>query len=105
MEKVKYFWEQKKSRNHANCIPDSFRMLIVGKSGSGKTAILLRMLLEPGLLDYNKLFVFGRSLHQPEYKILKAGFVNDLSKIHIINISNIIIVLMTRKIILNILQN
>lgn len=86
MEEVKYFWESKKTRNHAKCIPDSFRMLIVGKSGSGKTAIMIRMLLEPGLLDYNKLYVFGRSLHQPEYKIIKSGFDNKLSKNHIINI-------------------
>ena len=86
MEKTKYFWESKKNRNHANGIPESFRMLIVGKSGSGKTAIMLRMLLEPGLLDYSKLFVFGRSLHQPEYKIVKAGFDSKLSKNHIINI-------------------
>src|SRR5882757_5796201 len=87
-EKVKYFWESKKSRNHARGIPGSFRMLIVGKSGSGKTAILMRMLLEPELLDYNKLFVFGRSLHQPEYKTLKSGFDNNLSKKHIIDILN-----------------
>ena len=86
MEKVNYFWESKKNRNHAKCFPDSFRMLIVGKSGSGKTAIMLRMLLEPELLDYNKLFVFGRSLHQPEYKILESGFENKLGKIDIIKI-------------------
>ena len=76
----KYFWTSEKNRNHSNCIPDSFRMLIVGQSGCGKTSLLMRLLLEPNLLDYNKLFIFGRSLHQKEYQILKAGFENKLTK-------------------------
>ena len=82
----KYFWTSEKNRNHANCIPDSFRMLIVGRSGCGKTSLLMRLLLEPHLLDYNKLFIFGRSLHQKEYQILKAGFENSLTKELIIQI-------------------
>ena len=76
----KYFWTSEKNRNHSDCIPDSFRMLIVGRSGCGKTSLLMRLLLEPNLLDYNKLFIFGRSLHQKEYQILKAGFENKLIK-------------------------
>ena len=76
----KYFWTKVKNRNHSNMVPDSFRALIVGKSGCGKTSLLMRMLLEDRLLDYNKLTIFGRSLHQPEYQILKAGFENSLTK-------------------------
>ena len=82
----KYFWTSEKNRNHSDCIPDSFRMLIVGRSGCGKTSLLMRLLLEPNLLDYNKLFIFGRSLHQKEYQILKAGFENNLTKEQIIQI-------------------
>src|SRR5579863_1095680 len=82
----KYFWTSEKNRNHSDCIPDSFRMLIVGRSGCGKTSLLMRLLLEPNLLDYNKLFIFGRSLHQKEYQILKAGFENNLTKEQIIEI-------------------
>ena len=84
--KQKYFWTSEKNRNHSDCIPDSFRMLIVGRSGCGKTSLLMRLLLEPNLLDYNKLFIFGRSLHQKEYQILKAGFENELTKEQITNI-------------------
>ena len=83
---AKYYWDKVKNRNHSNMVPDSFRALIVGKSGCGKTSLLMRMLLEDKLLDYNKLTLFGRSLHQPEYKILKAGFENSLAKEHIIKI-------------------
>jgi len=48
--------------------------LIVGKSGCGKTTLLLNLLLQPNWLDYSKLSVFGKSLFQPEYTILKKGF-------------------------------
>lgn len=83
---VKYYWNSKKSKKHSNMLPESFRALIIGQSGSGKTALLMRMLLQENMLDYNKLFVFGRSLHQPEYQILKSGFENNLPKSEIIQI-------------------
>lgn len=73
---------------HASFIPDSFRMLVVGSSNSGKTTLLMRMLLEPRLLDYDKLYIFSMSLHQPEYKVLKAGFENHLTKKNIIRLLN-----------------
>ena len=38
------------------------------------------MLLQPGWLDYNHLYVFGKSRHQPEYKILREGFEGGLTK-------------------------
>ena len=50
------------------------------------TTMLLNLLLQPERLDYNHLYVFGRSLHQREYQILKKGFKNDLSKKQVENI-------------------
>ncbi len=82
----KYYWIPKKTKNHSNIFPESFRCLIIGQSGSGKTALLMRMLLQENILDYNKLFVFGRSLHQPDYQILKAGFEHKLPKLEITEI-------------------
>ena len=35
--------------------------------------LLLNLLLRPGWLDYNNLCVFGKSLFQPEYRILKKS--------------------------------
>ena len=56
----KYYWIQKKSKKHSDIFPEAFRCLIIGQSGSGKTALLMRMLLEENILDYDKLFVFGQ---------------------------------------------
>ena len=51
-------WEEDSSRNNSPILPKSIRGLIVGKSGCGKTNLLLNLLLKPELLDYNKLFVY-----------------------------------------------
>ena len=55
-------------------LPRSIRGIIVGKSGCGKTTLLLNLLLRPGWLDYDNLCVFEKSLFQPEYRILKKAF-------------------------------
>lgn len=69
----------KKRQNHP-LLPRSIRGLIVGKSGSGKTTVLMNLLLQPRWLDYNNLFVYGKSLFQPEYKIIKTAFECGFSK-------------------------
>src|SRR5271156_6210224 len=69
--------------NHNPLIPPSFRMLIIGSSGCGKSFRLFNMLLEPGFPDYNRLFIFSPSIHQPEYQLLIHGFHNKLHKYHI----------------------
>jgi len=56
------------------------RGLIVGKSGCGKSMLLLNLLLRPGWLDYNKLYMFGKSLFQPEYRIFKKALEEKLPK-------------------------
>ena len=48
--------------------------LIIGESGCGKTTLLINLLLRPGWLDYNNINIFGKSLFQPEYHILKKVF-------------------------------
>ena len=59
-------------RKNNKLFPKSIRVIIVGKSGCGKTTLLLNLLLREGWLDYNNLQVFGKYLFQPEYKILKV---------------------------------
>ena len=66
----------------------SIRGIIVGKSGCGKTTLLLNLLLKPDWLDYGNLFVFGKSLFQPEYKILKTAFEENLPKECILRLFN-----------------
>ena len=73
--------------NHS-LLPRSIRGIIVGKSGCGKTTLLLNLLLRPGWLDYDNLFVFGKSLFQPEYRILKKAFEEELPKVYILRLFN-----------------
>ena len=74
-------WNDQTSKrfNHP-LLPKSIRGLIIGKSGCGKTTLLLNLLLRPGWLDYNNLSVFGKSLFQPEYRIIKKAFEEKLPK-------------------------
>ena len=48
---------------------DTFRMLISGNSGSGKTKLLCHMLLKP-LLYYDKIYLYAKNLEQEKYQNL-----------------------------------
>ena len=76
------------TREHNPLLPGSLRGLIIGKSNSGKTVLLLNLLLRDGWLDYDNLLVFGNSLHQDEYQIIKRGFERGLGKTQILNLFN-----------------
>ena len=87
MEAKNLSWNDASSNRFNNpLLPRSIRGLIVGKSGCGKTTLLLNLLLRPGWLDYDNLQIFGLSLFQPEYKILKKAFEEKLPKQAIIGL-------------------
>ncbi len=75
-----YAWITDTERNNNTLFTSSIRGLIIGKSNCGKTTLLLNLLLKPGWLDYDHLYVFGKSLHQKEYQVLKTAFKYGLSK-------------------------
>ena len=54
--------------------------MIIGKSGYGKSTLLINLLLHPGWLVYNNINIFGKSLFQTEYHILKKAFEEKLPK-------------------------
>ena len=75
MEIANLSWNEVITKRFNNpLLPTSIRGIIIGNSGCGKTTLLLNLLLRPGWLDYNNLCVFGKSLFQKEYRILKKAF-------------------------------
>ena len=66
-------------RGHSIWLPPNTRAIIVGKSGCGKTTLLSHLLLCPDVMNYDNLVVCGRSLHQPEYRVMQHGFDKGLS--------------------------
>ena len=74
-------WNENLQHRHNHpLLPKSLRGLLIGKSGCGKTTVLMNLLLQPDWLDYNNLKIFGKSLFQPEYKIIKHAFEQRLPK-------------------------
>ena len=68
---------------------DTFRMLICGNSGCGKTNLLFRMLIEP-LLYYDEIYLYARNLEQDKYKklIQKMRELSHKFGYEILNVSN-----------------
>ena len=81
--------KNKKFKQRYSFMPnDTFRMLICGNSGSGKTNLLLHMLLS--LLCYDDIFLYAKNLDQEKYQIL-IDEMNKISKelgFDIITVSN-----------------
>ena len=57
---------------------DTFRMLICGNSGSGKTNLLYHMLIEP-LLFFDEIYLYAKNLEQEKYQKL-MNKMNEMSK-------------------------
>ena len=77
----RYAWKDNGvNRNHHFLLPRNIRAIVCGKSGVGKTCLVTYLLLEPDMLDYDRLYICGKSLHQPEYKIMKSAFSQEWSK-------------------------
>ncbi|CAP34048.1 Protein CBG15912 [Caenorhabditis briggsae] len=71
-------------RKNNPLLPSSIRACIIGKSGCGKTNLLMNLLLDKfegdDYLDYDSLYIFSTTLFQPCYQALINGFENGLSK-------------------------
>ena len=84
-----YAWRSAEDcRENNPLLPRNLRDLVIGKSGRGKTTVIYNLLIQPGWLDYNQMYVFGKSLHLQEYKVLRKGLDVELSKQQISNLFN-----------------
>jgi len=70
------FSESKYKQGDPCMATDVFRMLICGPSNSGKTNTLLHMRFE--LLEYEKIFLFSKNLHQNKYQSLLQYFAEKM---------------------------
>ena len=57
---------------------DTFRMLICGGSGSGKTNLIYHMLMKP-LVYYDQIHLYGKNLEQQKYQDMISTF-DDISQ-------------------------
>ena len=93
MEVKNIAWNEKQRKRHNHpLLPKDIRGLMIGNYRCGKTTLLINLLQCPGWLDYNNINIFGKSLFQPKYHILKRAFEEKLPKEVIISISLISIV-------------
>ena len=82
--------KRKKFKQLCSFMPkDTFRMLICGNSGSGKTNLLYHMLIEP-LLYFDEIYLYAKNLDQEKYQNLMDK-MNEISRkvgYDIMNVSN-----------------
>ena len=80
MEVKNLAWNENISKRCNHPLLPQGRGLIIGKSGCRKTTLVINLLLRPGWFDNNNINIFGKSMFQPEYQILKKAFDEKLSK-------------------------
>jgi len=56
---------------HHWLLPNSLRCIICGPSNCGKTNLMVNLITTDGYLNYDRLILYSRSLHQPKYKVLQ----------------------------------
>ena len=61
--------EKKYKQLYPQMPSDTFRMLICGNSGSGKTNLLYHMLMKP-LLQFDEIYLYAKNLEQEKYQKL-----------------------------------
>ena len=58
-------------KKHSKLLPNNVRALIVGSSASGKTNLVLTLLLDKNGLKFKNVYLFSKSLNQPKYDYLE----------------------------------
>src|SRR5271170_2544596 len=73
----KLFPAQNHGVKHGPFLPKNMFCVIAGATGCGKTNLMLNFLLNEKVLDYDDIYIYTSTLHQPAYVYLKK-YYNDL---------------------------
>ena len=68
-----------KPKHHPH-LSNKIMAVLCGRTGSGKTYLMMNILTEPNFLDYNNLIIYTTTQEQPIYQFIKHGFANNLTK-------------------------
>lgn len=68
-------------KRHGELLPNSIRCIVCGPSNSGKTNLIISLLLHEDGLRFRNLYVYSKSLYQPKYIYLEKvmDMVDDTS--------------------------
>ena len=73
-----YAYKEEQKLYNKNPFPSQLRMAIIGNSGSGKTKLLFKFLLE-GYLDFQKIVFVSPSLCQKKYDVIIKSLQKGLN--------------------------
>lgn len=59
------------NKRHGALLPSSIRGIIVGPSSCGKTNVMISLLEHPNGLQFENVYIYSKSLHQPKYEYLE----------------------------------
>ena len=60
--------------NHAEIFPRNIFCVIAGSTGSGKTNLMVNLLLQENKINYSDVYIYSPTLHQPAYIYLKHSY-------------------------------
>lgn len=60
-------------KRHGKLLPNTIRGLITGPSNCGKTNVMLSLLQHPNGLNFENIYIYSKSLHQPKYEFLQKA--------------------------------
>ena len=60
--------------NHAEIFPKNIFCVIASSTGSGKTNLMVNLLLQENEINYSDVYIYSPTLHQPAYIYLKNSY-------------------------------